>query len=180
MFNDRAPDINGILYYTKTPKKANVTLIEDVLGCCFRMNCEAEKDAFNYILKNVVGDDLDLESINEIQRNIKERIDTKSHQTEAVMLDCNDISTVLWESGVEQDKLESLPKVFAASMGDAKELTAGNLVENKTVIETPGISVNVAQGYEDKVKTEVINGQRCIVISVDDPQVVINGLETKI
>ena len=179
LFNDRAPDVNGVLYYTKTPKKANVSLVENVLGCQFHMDCESEKEAFNYILKNVVGDSLDLDSMTKIQQSIQDKIDSKSYETEAVMMDCNDISAVLWEAGVEQEKLETLPATFNAVMGETDALTAGNLVDKKTVISAEGISVSVSKGYEEKVKTEVVNGKKCIIIEVDDPEIVINGVETK-
>ena len=59
LFNDRAPDINGVLYYTKNAKKPNTSVVEELLGCEFSMTCQNEKETFKDILTSVVGDELD-------------------------------------------------------------------------------------------------------------------------
>ena len=55
-------------------------------------------------------------------------------------------------------------------------LTASNLVETKTVLASPGITVNIKASAADKVRTSVIDGRRCLLIDIDDPTIEINGL----
>ena len=61
-----------------------------------------------------------------------------------------------------------------------KPLTATNLVNTKTVIALPEITVNISKDATDKVRTSLVGGRRCLVIDIDDPNVVINGLPTTI
>lgn len=55
-------------------------------------------------------------------------------------------------------------------------LTASNLVESKTVLTSPGITVNIKPDAADKVRTSVMDGRRVLLIDIDDPTIQINGL----
>ena len=55
-------------------------------------------------------------------------------------------------------------------------LTATNIIDNKTVLTSPGITVNIKPSAADKVRTSVIDGRRCLLIDLDDPTIEINGL----
>ena len=94
-------------------------------------------------------------------------------------IDRNKLSSILWESGVSQEKLEHLPKVYETAMGD-KPLTAVNLIEKKTVVTVPSITVNIKKEAIDKVRTQVIDGRNCLVIDLDDPEISINGISATI
>ncbi|MBQ6633489.1 MAG: DUF4317 domain-containing protein [Ruminococcus sp.] len=178
LFNDRAPDVNGVLCYTKNAKKPNVSLVEELLGCEFSMSYDSERNTFKKILTGVVGEELDYELITSVNTKIKELVDQNSHETEIPKVDNNTLSQILWESGVGADKLEALPKVYEKAVGD-KPLTAQNLIDARTVVAMPSITVNIKRDGVDKVKTEMINGRRCLVIDLDDPEIEVNGFEVK-
>lgn len=179
LFNDRAADVNGVMYYTKNAKKPNTSFIEEFLGCEFVMTGQSEKETFHSILNNVCGEELDYDLITTVNEKIQTIIDQNAHETEVTTIDNNKLSSILWEAGVSQEKLENLPKVYDKHMGD-KPMTAVNLVDKKTVLTVPSITVNIGKDAVDKVKTQVIDGRRCLVIALDDPEISINGLETKI
>ena len=179
IFSDRQQDANGILYYTKNAKKPNVSMVEEVLGCEFSMSYENERSTFRKILTGVVGEELDYDIITSVNSKIKEFVDQNAHETEIPTVDTGKLSQILWESGVGADKLEALPKVFEKSSG-GKPLTAVNLVDQKTVLNVPSITVSIKKDAVDKVKTQMIDGRRCLVIALDDPEVEVNGYETKV
>ncbi|MBO5448597.1 MAG: DUF4317 domain-containing protein [Ruminococcus sp.] len=179
LFNDRAADVNGVMYYTKNAKKPNTSFIEEFLGCEFVMTGQSEKETFHSILNNVCGEELDYDLITTVNEKIQTIIDQNAHETEVTTIDNNKLSSILWEAGVSQEKLENLPKVYDKHMGD-KPMTAVNLVDKKTVLTVPSITVNIGKDAVGKVKTQVIDGRRCLVIALDDPEISINGLETKI
>ena len=52
--------------------------------------------------------------------------------------------------------------------------------ENKTVLETPEITINISRDGTDEVRTSVIDGRRCLIIDLDDPSISINGLVTSV
>ena len=179
LFNDRSPDVNGVLYYTKNPKKPNTSVVNELLGCEFSMTCQNEKETFKAILNNVVGDELDYDLITTVNEKIQEVVDQNAHETEIPTIDDHKLSSILWEAGVSQDKLDNLPKVYESAVGD-KPLTAINLVEKKTIVTAPSITVNIGKDAVDKVKTQVIDGRKCLIINLDDPEIEVNGLETTI
>ncbi len=178
-FSDRSPDVNAIMYYTKTYKKPNLSIIEDILGCEFIMSAQSEKAEFQNILKTVVGDDLNYNVITSVNDKIKEIIDFNKNDTETTTIDKSRLKNILHEVGVDNEKLLALDTVYETSM-DKNSFTASNIVDTKTVISTPEITVNISQEGVQKIHTSNINGRRCIVIDVDDPSVEINGLHTKI
>ncbi|MBR1864036.1 MAG: DUF4317 domain-containing protein [Ruminococcus sp.] len=179
LFNERMADVNGVLYYTKNAKKPNTTVIEDFLGCEFTMTGQSEKEVFHSILGNVVGDELDYDLITTVNDKIQTYIDQTAHETEVTTIDSHKLNSILWEAGVSHEKLENLDKVYENALG-SKPMTAVNLVEKKTVVSVPSITVNIGKDAVDKVKTRVIDGRKCLVIALDDPEISINGLEMQL
>ena len=168
-----------MLYYTKNAKKPNTSVIEEFLGCEFNMTGQSEKAVFHSILGKVVGDELDLDLITNVNGKIQNLIDQTAHETEITTIDSHKLNSILWEAGVSQEKLEHLDAVYQQAT-DNKPLTAVNLVERKTVVSVPSITVNIGKGGVDKVKTQMIGGRKCLVIALDDPEISINGLEMKL
>ena len=127
----------------------------------------------------MVGDELDYDLITTVNEKIQTYIDQNAHETEVTTIDDHKLSSILWEAGVSQEKLENLPKVYKSAVGD-KSLTAVNIVDKKTVLTVPSITVNIGKDAVDKVKTQIIDGRKCLIIALDDPEISVNGLETKV
>jgi hypothetical protein len=53
-------------------------------------------------------------------------------------------------------------------------------VEKRTVVSAPSITVNIGKDAVDKVKTQIVDGRKCLIINLDDPEIEVNGLETTI
>ena len=177
LFSDRQSDINGVLYYTKNAKKPNSSIVEELLGCEYSMSGVSEKATFHAIMNNVCGDELDLKVINTVNSKIQDIIDRNAHETEIPTVNSKDISNILWESGISQQKLEHLPKVYETALGE-KELTCANLVDKKTVLTVPGVTVNISKDGMERVRTQTVGGRKCLVIELDEDNMSVNGLET--
>lgn len=180
VFSDRSPDVNSVMYFTKTPKKPNISIIEDVLGCAFLMTCQNEKETFQQVLTDVVGDELNYTVITQINESLRDIVTKAKNETEMPIIDDNKLHNILFDVGVSSDKLDALPAVFKEKVGEADGLTAENLIVNKTVLSTPEITINISRDATDKVRTSVIDGRRCLVIDLDDPSICINGLTTSV
>ncbi len=173
------PDIHSVLCYTSKPKEPNRSLAEKVLGCETSFTAVGERAVFCKVLNDVVGKDLDYTIITQVNEKIEEEIKEHRFDEKPVSIDDSKLKEILTEVGVEETKLEKVQKVFNATTG-GKPLTATNLVTPKTVIALPDITVNISKDATDKVRTSLIGGRRCLVIDIDDPNVVINGLSTTI
>lgn len=177
LFSDRQADINGVLYYTKNAKKPNSSIVEELLGCEYSMSGISEKATFHAIMNNVCGEELDLKVINTVNSKIQDIIDRNAHETDIPTVNSKDISNILWESGISQQKLEHLPKVYETALGE-KELTCANLVDKKTVLTVPGVTVNISKDGMDRVRTQTVGGKKCLVIELDEDKMSVNGLQT--
>lgn len=180
VFSDRSPDVNRVMYFTKSPKKPNISVVNDVLGCEFLMSAHGEKETFQAVLNDVVGDELNYTVITTVNEKIQEFVSNAKNETELPVIDNNRMFNILADSGVSNEKLEALPAVFQKRVGDGGALTATNLVETKTTLSTPEITVNISKNATDKVRTTVVDGRRCLIIDLDDPAISINGLTTRI
>ena len=178
VFSERAPDVNSVMYYTKKPKDPNVSVVEDLLGCEFFMTANSEKEVFQAILSKTLGDDLDYSLITGVNEKLTEFVNSSTNETEPAQVDSAKLSSVLWECGVTQDKLEHLPQVFENAT-EGKTLTAVNLIDRKTTVETEGITVNIGKDCVDKVQTSEIGGRKCLVIALDE-SVSVNGLPANV
>lgn len=179
VFSDRAPDVNSVMYFTKSPKKPNISCIDDVLGCEFIMSAHGEKETFQAVLNDVAGDELNYTVITQVNERLRELVANSKNETELPVLDGNKMYTILSDSGVSDERLEALPAIYKNKVGDGV-LTATNLVENKTTLSTPEITVNISKDATDKVRTTVVDGRRCLIIDLDDPAIQINGMTTRI
>ncbi len=175
VFSNRSSDVNHVMYYTKSAGKPNISIIEDVLGCTFVMTAPNEKASFQNILKSVVGDDLDYTLINTVNEKIREVVEENKEDTDRTVIDNIKLRDILSDVGVPEERVKMVEPVYEKVCGTAP-LTASNLVETKTVLTSPGITVNIKASAADKVRTSVIDGRRCLLIDIDDPTIEINGL----
>ncbi len=175
VFSNRSTDINHVMYYTKSASKPNISIVENVLGCSFVMSAENEKASFQNILKNVVGDDLDYTLIKTVNEKIQEVVEENKNETDTPVIDTLRLRDILSDAGVPEERVQMVEPVFEKTCGSTP-LKASNLVETKTVLTSPGITVNIKPSAADKIRTSVVEGRRCLLIDIDDPTIEINGL----
>ena len=94
---------------------------------------------------------------------------------EPVMLDKREVKQLLERSGVEDEKLSDFDAAYDNAVGEDTSLMASNLVNTRRFeIKTPLISPE----YADLVETRIVDGKKCLVITVDD-NVTVNGISAK-
>lgn len=176
VFSNRQPDMNSVMYYTKTPKKPNISMVEDVLDCDFAMTCQSEKTAFGKILSVVLGDDLSYTVITRINDELRGIAAEFRNETEMPLLTPSILNGILYNVGFKD--IDTFP-VFKDITGGFNSLRAENLIENKVVLKTPEVTVSVAECVADHVRTIVRDGRKCIVIDLDDPNVTVNDIDVR-
>jgi hypothetical protein len=139
------------------------------------MSADSEKSSFQSILKTVVGDDLDYMVIKTVNEKLQEVADESKDDTDNAVIDNTKLKGILTDIGVPQERVEMTDPVFEKVCNNTP-LTVSNLIEKKTVLTSPGITVNIKPDAADKVRTSVVDGRRCLLIDIDDPTIEINGL----
>lgn len=175
VFSNRSSDINHVMYYTKSANSPDISIVEDVLGCNFVMSAENEKANFQSILKSVAGDDLDYMLIKTVNEKISDVVEECKDETDKAVIEPTKLRDIFIDAGLPQERIDMVEPVYEKVCGNAL-LTAVNLVETKTVLSSPGITVNIKPSAADKIRTSVVDGRRCLLIDIDDPTIEINGL----
>jgi len=93
-----------------------------------------------------------------------------------LVLDKEEVKTVLADSGVSNEKLENFDKCFEATAGEGAELVVNNVVNTRNFeVKTPDVVVKVNPERIDLVQTKVIDGREYLLIALGS-DVVVNGI----
>lgn len=178
-FNDRSTDIHGVLYYTKKSEDLQPELIEQLLGARMPMSANTQKETFQMLIEDTLGEDGDYETIRNIHDTLNDMIEEHKEEPEPLQLDKTDVRKVFEKSGIPSEKMESFDQNYEETAGEKTSLLATNITETKKFqIETPDIVIKVNPERADLIETRVIDGRQCLVIAVDD-YIEVNGVNVR-
>ena len=178
-FNDRSTDIHGVLYYTKKSEDLQPELIEQLLGARMPMSANTQKETFQMLIEDTLGEDGDYETIRNIHDTLNDMIEEHKEEPEPLQLDKTDVRKVFEKSGVSSEKMECFDQNYEETAGEKTSLLAINITETKKFqIETPDIVIKVNPERADLIETRVIDGRQCLVIAVDD-HIEVNGVNVR-
>ena len=178
-FNDRSTDIHGVLYYTKKSEDLQPELIEQLLGARMPMSANTQKETFQMLIEDTLGEDGDYETIRNIHDTLNDMIEEHKEEQEPLQLDKTDVRKVFEKSGVSSEKMECFDQNYEETAGEKTSLIATNITETKKFqIETPDIVIKVNPERADLIETRVIDGRQCLVIAVDD-HIEVNGVNVR-
>ena len=174
-FNDRATDIHGILYYSKNPEELQSEFIDNMLGAVPPMSAKNQKETFNSIISNTLGEDADFETVKIIHENLNEMIEKNKEEPEPLVLTKYDVKQVFEDSHIPDEKLTVLDKQLD-EVGEQPSFVASNVVDTRKFnIEMPDVVIKVNPDRTDLVETRVIDVKQCLVIEVTD-RIEVNGV----
>lgn len=178
-FNDRGTDIHSLLYYSKNAKEYREAFTTLLLGCTPPLPAAVQKETFNLLVEETLGENCGYDVVKNIQENLHELVEQNADNPEPVVLDKAEVKYLLAKSGVEEDALQDFDKRYEETAGEDQELLVSNIASTKKFeIKTAEISIQVSPEFADLIETRIIDGRKCIVIGVDD-QVQINGISAK-
>lgn len=176
-FNDNAADVNHILYCAGKPNQPDERFIEEVLNCEGIITAQEDKDTFDFILKEVIGDQVDTQVISNVYEEIDKLVqeNLENEESEIPTLDHKDIERILTVSGVENVETAKVEHAFKAIIDDEKhEIKASNVVPKTIKIETRVADVTINPKDLKYVKYITYQGKRCLLLEVDE-EVVVEG-----
>ncbi len=178
-FNDRGSDIHNVLYYSKNPEDTHPELIEQLLGSVTPMSPVSQKETFQSLLLDTLGEEADYEVVSSIHENLNEMIAETKNNPDPLTLSRNEMKNLFEISGVPEQELQDFDQKYEEIAGAKTKLLASNLTNTKKLsIETPDIVIKVNSDRTDLIKTQYIDGRQCFVITVDD-HVEINGMNVR-
>lgn len=179
-FQDRSTDIHSLLYYASKPEELRFDFVESVLGCQVPLSAGGQKETFQTIVEETLGEECEYEVVKNIHEKLNEMIEEKKDEPEPVLLDRTEVKRLLEYSGVEEEKLSDFDEMYTAAAGEDAQFVATNLANTRQFeIKTPDVIVKVNPERTDLVQTRILNGRKCLVIELSD-QVEVNGIQVRV
>lgn len=178
-FNDRASDVHSLLYYSKKPEELQEVFLTQVLGCSQVLSAGTQKESFQAMIADTLGEDCAYSVIRNIHVNLNTLIEENKEEPEPLELGKPEVRRLFSLSGVPEENLENFDREFDETVGAKASLLASNIASTKKFnIKTPDIVINVNPDRTDLVDVRIVDGRKCLVIPVDD-QVEVNGIEVR-
>lgn len=177
-FDDRASDIHHILYYSKDSEDLHFDLTDKLLGCQLPMTAGLQKDAFQTVVEQTLGEDCSFEAVRSIHDSIQQITqDAKlADSPDPVKIDRLSLRNILEESGATQEEMGTFDQTFEENAGEKGSFMASNIMgSRKFEVHTPDVTVSVSPDRSDLVQTQIIDGRECLVIPITD-EVQVNGI----
>ncbi len=178
-FNDRSTDLHSVLYYTKKSEDLQPEMIDQLLGAKMPMSADTQKETFQMIIEDTLGEDGDYETVRNIHETLNELIEEHKEEPEPLSLDKTEVKKIFERSGVDAEKMEHFDQNFETNAGEKASLLATNIAETRKFnIETPDVIIKVNPERADLVETRIIDGRQCLVIPAGD-HIEFNGINVR-
>lgn len=175
-FNDRSTDIHGVLYYSKNTNELRDIFIDELLGCTAPLSAGGQKDSFNALVEETLGDDCNYDTVMNIHEKLNELIESQKDEPEPVVLTKSEVKRLFEDCGVEDEKLQSFDEQYEINAGEKSSLVASNITNTRRFeIKTPDVVVHVDPERAALVETKLIDGVKCLVIPMEG-DVELNGI----
>lgn len=175
-FNNRQEDGDKVLYYSKDANMFEYQFLSSVLDCEVPLTAGNQKEIFQTLVTETLGEDCDYEIIKNIHDNLNEMIQEKKSEPKPVILDKTEVKELLEKSGVEEEKLNDFEEHFEMQAGENATFMAENIAETrKFEVKTPDVVVKINPDRTDLVDTMIIEGKKCLVIQIDE-HLEVNGI----
>lgn len=177
-FNDRGADIHGALYYSKDAEELKESFMEQLLGCPTPMSAGAQKETFQTLIEETLGETCELEMVKNIHEKLQEMVEEHKEEPAPLVLDKNEVKTLLAGSGVANEKLAEFDRIYEAA-GEDTALYATNVFNARSFdVKTPDVVIKVSPDRTDLIGTRKIDGRECLVIELDG-NIEVNGITVR-
>lgn len=178
-FNDRGSDIHSLLYFAKNPEKLQDGLVEHVLGCTAPLTLKSQKNTFQSIVEETLGQDCNFEAVKAIHENLNELVANGEEDPVPLALDKQEVKRLLLNNAVKNEHLEEFEAIYDNTVNDETELLAANVANPRTMeIKMPDVVIKVKPEKSHLVENRMIDGVPCLVIEISDA-VELNGIQVR-
>ncbi len=178
-FNDRCADIHSTLYYSKNSEELKESFAEQLLGCPLPLSAGGQKETFQALIEETLGETCDIEVVKNIHEKLNEMVEEHKEEPAPLVLDKNEVKTLFASSGVANEKLEVFDDCYDTTAGENTALFVNNVVNTRSFeVKTPDVVIKVNPERMDLIETQNIGGRECLVIPLDG-SVTVNGINVR-
>lgn len=178
-FNDRSADIHSLLYYSKNPEELKEGFVDRLFGCPLPLSAGGQKETFQTLVEDTLGADCGIEAVKSIHERFTELAQEHKEEPEPLVLDKNEVKTILADSGVADEHLTDFDRHYDETAGEGTSLLMNNIMDTRSFeVRTPDVVIKVKPDRTDLIETRKIDGRECLVIELDG-SVVVNGISVR-
>ena len=178
-FNDRGADLHSVLKKKKNPEELKENFVEQILGCPLPLSAGDQKETFQTLVEETLGDSCDIQTVKSIHEKLNEMVQEHREEPEPLLLDKNEVKTLFESSGVSDDRLEEFDKHYNETAGEQTALLADNVISARSFeVKTPDVIIKVNPERTDLIETRNLDGRPCLVIELDG-NVEVNGISVR-
>ena len=173
-FDNRSSDLSSVMYYSRSPKTFNDSIILDVLQAKFELSPIAQTEVFQKLLQDTFGKRLDYQLLYLINNYIQEYVENFTGDTKPTFLGVGELTSILhdlFDEG-EEEKFEALYKAYC----DKIEFDSVNLIAKKMKLQTSEYALSFNCTYGSKVTAKVVDSMRAIQLTTEDNLLDVNGV----
>lgn len=130
-FQDRSTDLHSMLYYTKNPEELRDVFVQTVFGCETPLSAAGQKETFNAIIEETLGEACDYETVRQIHEQLTELAEEKKDEPEPLVLNKAELRQILSRSGVDAEDFPELEQRLEESFEENFEERAGERLEER-------------------------------------------------
>lgn len=175
-FNDRSADIHNALYYTRKSADLDAGLMDGLFGVT-GISADTQKEIFNNLLSDALGDKNSFRTVKRIQEVLLEKLETNTEESPEVGK--KDILKILLAEKAPDEAVSEFLEGWDFHIGENDTIRISNIVDEKKIsIKSCHADIKVESDRTDLVDTMVVNGRKCLVIAVDD-SLEVNGIPVR-
>lgn len=178
-FNDRGADLHSLLYCAKDSEDLKENFVEQLLGCPLPLSAGGQKETFHTLIEETLGETCDIEAVKNIHEKLAEMAEEHKDEPEPLVLDKNEVKTLLAGSGVANEKLAEFDKRYDETAGEQTSMLMSNVINTRSFeVKTPDVVIKVNPERTDLIETRNIDGRECLVIALGG-DVEVNGITVR-
>lgn len=176
-FDDRMANIYNALFYSRKADEIHQEFIDAVFHTEPPMSAAEQREAFQSALSEGLEDTYSVEVARSIHERLTDQITQhkESKSPEPLVLTAGDISAILQDCGVPQERIDAFKENCGEKFGENVALNPTNLIDaGKFEVKTSQVTVSVSPEQSYLVETRTIDGKKYLLIPAEE-NVEING-----
>lgn len=181
-FDERQSNIYNAVYYIKNSAENYEDFVAQIFNTDIPMPADAQKEIFNSILEETVSEDCSFEVVQTVHAQICEMVSEHKAEKreEPLVISKHTVKDVLEYCGVSEPNILNFEEQYDTRFGADTGLSPKNIIDvKKFEVKTPDITIKVSPDRPDLIKTQIIDGQKYILIKADE-NVEVNGVNINI
>jgi len=177
-FDNRAANIYNALFYSRKPEELHQEFIDAVFHTEPPMSAAEQKAVFQSALSDTLEETCSMEVVQAVHEQLADKIaqHRESRDPEPLEVTAKDISGILRDCGVPQERVEAFQARCAEEFGAGAVLSPANLIDaGRFEVKTSQATVSMDPESSYLVETRVIDGKKYILIPAEEGMEV-NGL----